>query len=46
MSAVFPGKTITEVLRNEPDEISPEELVGKIATWQSIIDTEKETEKR
>ena len=45
MSAMFPGKTITEVLKNEPDEIGPEELIGKIATWQSVIDSVMEVKK-
>jgi hypothetical protein len=35
--AKFPNDPIAEVLKNEPDEIPPEELVGKISTWESIL---------
>ena len=35
----YPNASIAEILRNEPDEIRPEELIGKLATWQAIIDS-------
>lgn len=41
ISSRFPGKTITEILKNEPDEVTQDELIGKLATWQSVIDTDK-----
>lgn len=33
----FPNDPIAEVLKNEPDEVPPEELIGKIATWEAIV---------
>lgn len=41
ISARFPGRTITEILKNEPDEIGAEELIAKVGTWLSVADTDK-----
>ena len=38
ISAKFPNSRIAQILRNEPDEVSPEELIAKIGTWQFVID--------
>lgn len=46
LASRYPGEPITEVLKNEPDEVSPEELIGKVATWQAVIDAGKSHEKR
>jgi hypothetical protein len=35
--ARFPNDPIADILLNEPDEIPPEELIGKISTWESIM---------
>ncbi len=35
----YPNELIADVLRNEPNEIQDDELPGKVATWQAIIDT-------
>ena len=41
LAARYPRETISEVLRGEPDQVSPEELIAKLATWQTIIDSGK-----
>ncbi len=38
MRARFPDATITEVLNSEPDDVASGQVIGKLATWQSIID--------
>lgn len=35
----YPGKAITAVLINEPDDIPSEDISAKMATWQAIVDT-------
>ncbi len=40
ISEKHPGSAISNVLLHEPDELSPLELIAKVATWQSIIDSE------
>ncbi len=35
----YPSKAITEVLKNEPDDIPSEDVPAKAATWQAIVDT-------
>ena len=40
MQAKYPGKMITAILQNEASEISTGELIGKIGTWQRVIDAE------
>ena len=41
ISAKYPNEPITEILKNEPDEVSMEELIAKLGTWQSVIDQGK-----
>jgi hypothetical protein len=41
VSSKYLNASIAEILRNEPDEVGPEELIGKLATWQTIIDSER-----
>lgn len=38
ISAKYPNSKIAGILRNEPDEVSQEELIAKIGTWQFVID--------
>ena len=42
ISVKFPGKTITAILRNEPDEMTPEELLAKITTWLNAAEMDRE----
>lgn len=35
--AKFPNEQIAEILKNEPDDVPAEELIGKISTWESIL---------
>ncbi len=41
ISSKYPNEPISGILKNEPDEVGPEELIGKLATWQTIIDSGK-----
>ena len=45
ISVKFPGKTITAILRNEPDEMTPEELLAKITTWLNAAEMDREVKK-
>lgn len=38
ITARYPSETIASVLRDAPDEVKPDEFVGMIQSWQSIID--------
>ena len=38
ISSKYPDSKIAGILKAEPDEVSPEELIAKIGTWQFIID--------
>lgn len=41
MSSKYPNQAITAIIKDAPDNVSPEELVGMVATWQSVIDAQK-----
>ncbi len=40
ISGKYRDSAIANVLLHEPDELTPLELVAKIMTWQSVIDSE------
>ncbi len=36
----YPDSSLSKILIREPDEINFDELIAKIATWQTIADLE------
>lgn len=38
MSRKFPNSKITNIILNEPSEISVEELIGAVGVWLNILD--------
>ena len=41
ISAKYPSEPITAILKDAPDQVAPEELIGMLQTWQSVIDAGK-----
>jgi hypothetical protein len=46
ISGKFPGKTVTNIIRNEPDEMTPEELLAKITTWLNAAEMDREVKQK
>ncbi|MCL4480164.1 MAG: hypothetical protein M1113_01605 [Candidatus Thermoplasmatota archaeon] len=47
ISSLHQGRTISEIIRNEPDQVTNEDFVAKVLTWLSVAESnDKEDSKR
>jgi hypothetical protein len=42
-SKYFPNSVLSIILLSEPDEMSLDELIGKLGTWLILLDQEKDS---
>lgn len=44
ISRLYPGQMLSEIFRNEPDQVSVEDFIAKIGTWLSIAESNDKEE--
>ncbi|SIM58758.1 hypothetical protein CSP5_0912 [Cuniculiplasma divulgatum] len=44
ISSLHHGRTICEIIRNEPDQVSAEDFVAKVVTWLSVAESNDKEE--
>lgn len=39
ISSLHQGRSISEIIRNEPDQVTSEDFVAKVGTWLSVAES-------